>query len=85
MWHILRYVGVQFGTKVSEEHTLFIFEVEYGSGIETGYGLDVRGSSSSRGRDFSFLHNFQICSGVHPAAYPMSTGGCFPGGKTAEA
>jgi hypothetical protein len=34
-----------------------------------------------QGQDFSLLHNFKIGSRAHPAAYPMGTGGLFPGGK----
>jgi hypothetical protein len=33
--------------------------------------------------EFSRLH-VQTGSGVHPASYPMGTGGSFPGGKAAE-
>jgi hypothetical protein len=44
-----------------------------------------RGRSSSHGRGKNFLHIVQTGSGVHPASYPMGTGGSLPGGKAAEA
>jgi hypothetical protein len=31
-----------------------------------------------QGKEFSFLHVVKIGSGVHPASYPMGTGGSFP-------
>jgi hypothetical protein len=34
---------------------------------------------------FSLLHVVQTDSGVHPASYPMGTGGSFSGVKAAEA
>jgi hypothetical protein len=55
-------------------------------GIELGYGLEDR---DSRVRfpagvwNFSFHHRVQNGSGAHPASYPMSTRGSFPGGKAA--
>jgi hypothetical protein len=30
--------------------------------------------------EYSFLHVVQTGSGVHPASYPMGTGGLFPRG-----
>jgi hypothetical protein len=33
---------------------------------------------------FSLRHRFQTGSGVHPASYPMGTGGCYPGEKAAS-
>jgi hypothetical protein len=53
----------------------------------TGYGLDdggvgVRVPVVSR---ISVLHVVQNGSGVHPASYPMGTGGSFYGGKAAGA
>jgi hypothetical protein len=55
--------------------------------IATGYGLDNRGIKfeSQYGQEFSFLHIVQTGSGVHPASYPMGTGGSFPRGKAAGA
>jgi hypothetical protein len=44
-------------------------------GIATGYGLDDRGVGV----------RVQTGSEVHPASYPMGTGGSFPGGKAARA
>jgi hypothetical protein len=34
---------------------------------------------------FSLHHRVQIGSAVHPASYPMGTGGICPGDKAAEA
>jgi hypothetical protein len=42
--------------------------------IVTDYCLDVRVSTPGR-REFSVLHNVQTGFGVHPASYPMGTGG----------
>jgi hypothetical protein len=39
------------------------------------------GWSSSPGRVKNFLHVVQTGSGVHPASYPMGTGGSFSGVK----
>jgi hypothetical protein len=54
-------------------------------GIATGYGMDYRSSGVpfSAGAGSFFLHHIQNGSGAHPASYPMSTGGSFPGGKAA--
>jgi hypothetical protein len=38
-----------------------------------------------RGQEFSLLHFVQTGSGIHPASYPVGTGGPFPGGKAAGA
>jgi hypothetical protein len=54
---------------------------------KTGYGLD-NGSSRvlfSAGAGNFFLHRVQTDSGTHPASYPVSTGGSFPGVKAAGA
>jgi len=51
-------------------------------GIATGYGLDDRMIGSW---DFFLRHRVQTDSGAHPASYPMSIGGAFPGGKAAGA
>jgi hypothetical protein len=47
------------------------------------YGLDDRAIEvrSPTGTDFSSSPCVQTGSGVHPASYPMGTGGSFPGGK----
>jgi hypothetical protein len=45
--------------------------------IATGYGLDGRGSISSRVRHFSLLHIVQTVSEAHSASYPIGTGGDF--------
>jgi hypothetical protein len=45
-----------------------------------GYGLDDRGSRIRfpvGARNFSLHHRVQNGSGVHPASYPMGTGGSF--------
>jgi hypothetical protein len=56
-------------------------------GIATDYGLDDRefGVRVPVGSEFYFLHMVQTGSGVHPASYPIGTGGFFPGGKAAGA
>jgi hypothetical protein len=54
-------------------------------GIGLSYGLDDRGSSvrfQAGAGNFSLHHRVQNGSGAHPA-YPMGTGGSFPGGKAA--
>jgi hypothetical protein len=45
------------------------------------YGLDDRGSIPDGGIGFSSSPCVQTGSGDHPASYPMSTRGPFPGGK----
>jgi hypothetical protein len=48
------------------------------------YGLDDRAievRSPTEAEDFSSSLCVQTGSGAHPASYPMSTGGPFPGGK----
>jgi hypothetical protein len=53
--------------------------------IVTGYGQDDRGRVSSAGMVKNFLHVVQIGTEVHPASYPMGTGGgSFPVLKAAE-
>jgi hypothetical protein len=49
--------------------------------IVTGYVQDGRGLIL--GMDISFLHSVGTGSGVHPASYPMGTGGFFPESKAA--
>jgi hypothetical protein len=54
-------------------------QVSYAVGIATGYGLDDRGVGArvpigSR-QEFSLLCGVQTGSAVHPASYPMGTGG----------
>jgi hypothetical protein len=54
--------------------------------IETDDGLNNRmiGVRFPAGAgNFSLLHSVQTGSGVHPASYPMSTGGSLPRGKAA--
>jgi hypothetical protein len=55
--------------------------------METGYELEDRGSESEYwyGEEFSLLHVIQTGSGAHPASYPMSSQGAFPGDKAAGA
>jgi hypothetical protein len=53
--------------------------------IETGYGLDGRGSIRVRDKDVSLHHRVQTGSGAHPASYPMGTVGFVPGSKAAGA
>jgi hypothetical protein len=44
------------------------------SGLQKcSYELDVRGSFTGRGRDFSLRHRVYTDSGAHPASYPMDT------------
>jgi hypothetical protein len=55
-------------------------------GIALGYGLDDRGSRvrfPAEAGNFSLHHRIQTGCGAHPASYPMSTRGPFPGGKAA--
>jgi hypothetical protein len=47
-----------------------------GVGISEWYSAELRvgwlgGSSLGRGWEFSFHHDFQTCTGAHPASYPM--------------
>jgi hypothetical protein len=49
-------------------------------GTATGWTARVRFPAV---QDFSLLHSVQTGSGVHPASYPMGTGGYFPGSKAA--
>jgi hypothetical protein len=54
-------------------------------GIATGYGLDVPREVGVQvpvgSKIFSLLHLVQTGFEVHPASYPMGTGGTFPGIK----
>jgi hypothetical protein len=55
-------------------------------GIALSYGLDDRGPGvrlPTGAENFSLSHRVQDDSGAHPASYPMSTRGSFPGGKAA--
>jgi hypothetical protein len=57
-------------------------------GIAPGYGMDDRGSRvrfQAEAGSFPLCHRIQNGSGVHPASYPMSTRGSFPGSKAAGA
>jgi hypothetical protein len=52
-------------------------------GVALGYGLDDQGSRVQflmRAGNFFLHHCIQNSSGAHPASYPMSTRGSFPGG-----
>jgi hypothetical protein len=54
--------------------------------IVSGYGLDHRAievRSLAEAKDFSSNLCVQTGSGAHPAYCAMSTGGPFPGGKSA--
>jgi hypothetical protein len=56
--------------------------------MRLGYGLDDRGSRFrflTGAENFSLHHRVQTGAGVHPASYPMGTGGSFPGDKAAGA
>jgi hypothetical protein len=71
---------VGFVTDIRKSHVSAV-------GIVTGYGLH---SFEFRcGQEFSLLHIVQTGSEVHPASYPVDTGGggegSFPGGKAAGA
>jgi hypothetical protein len=46
---------------------------------------DSRVRSPAGAGNFSLHHRVENGSGVHPASYPTSTRGCFPGGKAAGA
>jgi hypothetical protein len=45
----------------------------------------TEGSEFEFGKAKNFLHVVQTGFEAHQASYPMSTGGLFPGGKTAGA
>jgi hypothetical protein len=49
--------------------------------IVSNYGLDVWVLIPGRAKNFSFCICVQTSSEVHPASYPMGTGGPFPGCK----
>jgi hypothetical protein len=51
--------------------------------LATGWTAEGSEFESLEGQEFSVLHVVQTCSAVHPASYPMDTGGYFPGGKAA--
>jgi hypothetical protein len=53
--------------------------------MATGWTIEGSGFESREGQEFSLLHVVHTGSGVHPASYPLDTGGPFPGGKAAEA
>jgi hypothetical protein len=75
--------------RVANAQNVFWFDREtIGSSdsIVSDYGLDDRAIEvrSPTGADFSSSPSVQTGSGAHPAhpaSYPMSTGGSFPGGK----
>jgi hypothetical protein len=52
--------------------------------VRLAMGLTAEGWSLSPGKDKIFLL-IQTSSGVHPASYPVGTGGSFPEGKAARA
>jgi hypothetical protein len=56
-------------------------------GIATGYGLDDRGVGIQVpvGSGIFSSSVVQTGSGIHPASYPIGTGGSSPGGKVAGA
>jgi hypothetical protein len=57
-------------------------------GVALGYGLNDRGSRfrfPEVAGNFSLHQRVQNGSGAHPASYPMSTRGSFPGCKAAGA
>jgi hypothetical protein len=56
-------------------------------GVALAIGWTAKGSEfeSWLGQEFSLLCVIQTSSGAHPASYPMSRGGSFPGGKAARA
>jgi hypothetical protein len=57
-------------------------------GTALGYGLDDRGSRvrfPAGAGNFSLYHCVKNGSESHPASYPMSIRGSFPGGKAAGA
>jgi hypothetical protein len=56
--------------------------------IETGYGLDDRGSRVrflAGAGNFSLHHSVQNGSRTHPTSYPMGNRGSFPGDKAVSA
>jgi hypothetical protein len=61
--------------------TLYLGTIQASAFIADNYeNLDSR-----QRQYFSLLHSVQTDSGVHPASYPMATGGSFPGGTVAGA
>jgi hypothetical protein len=54
-------------------------------GIATDWTTEGSEFESRYGQEFSLLQIVQTGSEVHPTAYPMGTGGSFPGGKAAGA
>jgi hypothetical protein len=56
-----------------------------GAGIATGYGLDGRRVRVRVPVVARFFSSSSSPVEAHTASYPMSTGGSFPGDKTAEA
>jgi hypothetical protein len=67
----------------------FLFKSRDSSvGIALDYGLDDRGSRvrfPAGAGNFSLHHRVQNGFGAHPASYPMSNRGSFPGNKAAGA
>jgi hypothetical protein len=61
-----------------------------GAGVAQWYRAELRAGWSglrvpAGDGDFSLHHRVQICSGAHPASYPVATRGPFPGGKASGA
>jgi hypothetical protein len=62
---------------------LFLYKSQDSTvGIATGWTTRIRFPAV---QDCSLLNSVQTGSGAHPASYPMSTGGCFSGGKAVGA
>jgi hypothetical protein len=69
-------------------HPVLTVILDISVGIATGYWLDDRmiGIRFPAGAgNFSLRHRVQTGSGVHPASYPVGTGGSLAGCKTAGA
>jgi hypothetical protein len=63
----------------------FLFIMGELSQYTDGLHLDGRFRFPAGTRDFSFLHSIQTGTEIHPASYPMVTGGSFPERKAAGA
>jgi hypothetical protein len=59
----------------------FSWSYSVSSRLATGWMIEGSEFESRQSQKFSFLHVVQTGSGVHPASYPMGTGGSFPGDK----
>jgi hypothetical protein len=75
--------SIAFTSRNEEFFSVDVFYVWIGvvQSVVSDYRLDDWGSIPGRGRGFFLLACVQTGTEAHPASYPMSTGGLFPGGK----